>query len=126
MRKRDKSIAVRMTQKEYDHLQKQLALSGQTKQAFVINAIEGAMITTPTVALELKKINITLAELLKQLRGMATNINQLAHRANGYRELPTVEKLEEISGEINGFREEASVIWQSIRQLLSHQKHTVE
>ena len=84
------------------------------------------MITTPTVALELKKINITLAELLKQLRGMATNINQLAHRANGYRELPTVEKLEEISGEINGFREEASVIWQSIRQLLSHQKHTVE
>lgn len=126
MRKRDKSITVRMTKEEYKRLQEKLDQTGQTQQAFVVNAIDGAMITTPAMALELKKINITMAEMLKQLRGMATNINQLAHKANGYMELPTVEKLEQIDDEIGKFREEASSIWQLIRQFLSRQRHTVE
>lgn len=126
MRKRDKSITVRMTKEEYNRLQEKLDQTGQTQQAFVVNAIDGAMITTPAMALELKKINVTMAELLKQLRGMATNINQLAYKANGYMELPTVAKLEQIDDEIGGFREEASSIWQLIRQFLSRQRHTVE
>lgn len=126
MRKRDKSITVRMTKEEYSRLQERLVQTGQTQQAFVVNAIDSAMITTPAMALELKKINVTMAELLKQLRGMATNINQLAHKANGYMELPTVEKLEQIDDEIGEFREEASSIWRLIRQFLSHQRHTVE
>lgn len=126
MRKRDKSITVRMTKEEYEHLQEKIKQTGQTQQSYVINAIDGALITTPAVESELGKINISMAELLKQLRGMATNINQLAHKANGYMELPTVEKLEEIDDEIDGFREEASGIWQSIRQFLSQQKHMVE
>lgn len=126
MRKRDKSITVRMTKEEYNRLQEKLVQTGQTQQAFVVNAIDGAGIATPAMALELKKINVTMAELLKQLRGMATNINQLAHKANGYMEIPTVEKLEQIDGEIGEFREEASDIWQLIRQFLSHQRHTVK
>lgn len=126
MRRRDKSITVRMTKEEYNRLQEKLVQTGQTQQAFVVNAIDGAMITTPAMALELKKINVTMSELLKQLRGMATNINQLAHKANGYMELPTVEKLEQIDDEIGEFREEASNIWQSIRQFLSRQRHTEE
>lgn len=113
-----------MTNDEYHNLQEKLEQTGQTQQAFVVNAIAGALITTPAMALELGKINVSMAELIKQLRGMATNINQLAHRANGYMELPTLEKLEEINDEIDGFREEASSIWQSIRQLVSRQKHT--
>ena len=126
MRKRDKRITVRMTKEEYKRLQEKLDQTGQTQQAFVVNAIDGAMITTSAMALELKKINITMAEMLKQLRGMATNINQLAHKANGYMELPTEEKLEQIDDEIGEFREEASSIWQLIRQFLSRQRHTVE
>ena len=126
MRKRDKSITVRMTKEEYNRLQEKLIQTGQTQQAFVVNAIDGAMITTPAMALELKKINVSMAELLKQLRGMATNINQLAYKANGYMELPTVEKLEQIDDEIGEFREEASSIWQLIRQFLSRQRHTEE
>lgn len=126
MRKRNKSITVRMTKDEYRHLQEKLEQTGQTQQAFVVNAIAGALITTPAMALELGKINVSMAELIKQLRGMATNINQLAHRANGYMELPTVEKLEEINDEIDGLREEVSSIWQLIRQLVSRQKHTAE
>lgn len=126
MRKRNKSITVRMTKDEYHNLQEKLEQTGQTQQAFVVNAIAGALITTPAMALELGEINISMAELIKQLRGMATNINQLARKANSYMELPTVETLERINDEVEEYRKEASGIWQLIRQLLSRQKHTAE
>lgn len=124
MRKRNHALNIRLSDGEYAALQSKLKQSGQTQQAFMINAIDESLIATPELSSELAMLNQQFAEQNKQLRGIGTNINQLAHRANGYDELPTVQALERINKSVDKIRKEADPLWQSIRQLISRQSHT--
>ena len=123
MRKRNRTISIRVSDQEYDIIQKKLSETGLTQQAFILKAVEGATISTAEDKQQLKEINLKLADLLKQIKGIGVNINQMAYRANAYRELPTVQKLSEYQNENEKLRREAENIWQSIRQLISQQKH---
>ena len=123
MRKRNRIISIRVSDQEYDIIQKKLSETGLTQQAFILKAVEGATISTAEDKQQLKEINLKLADLLKQIKGIGVNINQMAYRANAYRELPTVQKLSEYQNENEKLRREAENIWQSIRQLISQQKH---
>ena len=99
MRKRNYTITIRMNKTEYDLLQNKVKESGQTQQAVGLHAIAGLKIASAEEVEELKKLNLMLAELLSQIRGVATNINQ----------------------NIRKYRKESEKIWQSIRQLISGQ-----
>ena len=123
MRKRNRIISIRVSDQEYDIIQKKLRETGLTQQAFILKAVEGATISTAEDKQQLKEINLKLADLLKQIKGIGVNINQMAYRANAHRELPTVKKLSEYQNENEKLRREAETIWQSIRQLISQQKH---
>ena len=123
MRKRNRTISIRVSDQEYETIQKKLNETGLTQQAFILKAVEGATISTAEDKQQLKEINLKLADLLKQIKGIGVNINQMAYRANSYRELPTVQKLSEYQNENEKLRREAETIWQSIRQLISQQKH---
>ena len=123
MRKRNRIISIRVSDQEYDIIQKKLSETGLTQQAFILKAVEGGTISTAEEKQQLKEINLKLADLLKQIKGIGVNINQMAYRANAYRELPTVQKLSEYQNENEKLRREAETIWQSIRQLISQQKH---
>ena len=123
MRKRNRIISIRVSDQEYETIQKKLNETGLTQQAFILKAVEGATISTAEDKQQLKEINLKLADLLKQIKGIGININQMAYRANAYRELPTVQKLSEYQNENEKLRREAETIWQSIRQLISQQKH---
>ena len=123
MRKRNRIISIRVSDQEYETIQKKLNETGLTQQAFILKAVEGATISTAEDTQQLKEINLKLADLLKQIKGIGVNINQMAYRANAYRELPTVQKLSEYQNENEKLRREAETIWQSIRQLISQQKH---
>ena len=123
MRKRNRIISIRVSDQEYDIIQKKLSETGLTQQAFILKAVEGATISTAEEKQQLKEINLKLADLLKQIKGIGVNINQMAYRANAYRELPTVQKLSEYQNENEKLRREAETIWQSIRQIISQQKH---
>lgn len=123
MRKRNRTISIRVSDQEYETIQKKLNETGLTQQAFILKAVEGATISTAEDKQQLKEINLKLADLLKQIKGIGVNINQMAYRANAYRELPTVQKLSEYQNENEKLRKEAENIWQSIRQLISQQKH---
>lgn len=61
--------------------------------------------------------------MMRQLRGLATNVNQMAHIANGTGELPVVAALKKFGKSIEKFRKEEEQRWQSIRQLISQQSH---
>ena len=74
MRKRNYTVTIRMNKAEYDLLQNKVKESGQTQQAVVIYAIAGLKIASAEEVEELKKLNLKLAEMLSQLRGVATNI----------------------------------------------------
>lgn len=122
MRRRDKNVSVRMTEDEYTALMMRVAESGQTQQSFILNAILGAKISGREEVKELKKLNGQFADTNKQLRGMATNVNQMAHVANGYRQIPQQAQLEQLHQELQEFRKECDATWRLIRQSISLQK----
>ena len=82
------------------------------------------MITPFDEIAALKEISKTFAGLEQQLRGLATNVNQMAHVANGRGELPTENDLDLLSDQLAGYRRESESLWQSIRLLINQQKPT--
>ena len=124
MRKRNHVITIRMSDEEYKFFQGRLSQTGQTQQSYVLNAIRGATIVSAEEVKELQKLNRGFTDMMRQLRGLATNVNQMAHIANGTGELPVVTALEKFGKSIEKFRKEEEKRWQSIRQLISQQSHT--
>ena len=94
MRKRNHAITIRMSDEEYKFFQERLSQTGQTQQSYILNAICGATIVSVEEVKELQKLNKEFADMMRQLRGLATNVNQMAHVANGTGELPVVVALE--------------------------------
>jgi hypothetical protein len=112
-----------MNQEEYEQLQENVIASGQTQQSFIINALAGVIIAPREEINVLKNINKNFDDLLRQIRGMATNVNQMAHLANGTGVLPTIDRLVDIADRIQYYKKECEVMWQSIRRLISQQNH---
>ena len=121
MRKRNYTVTIRMNKAEYDLLQNKVKESGQTQQAVVIHAIAGLKIASAEEVEELKKLNLMLAEMLSQLRGVATNINQIVRKMNTGGFIPREDILHYLNQNIRNYRKESEKIWQSIRQLISGQ-----
>lgn len=122
MRKRNKAITIRMTEEEYALLCSKLKQTGVSQQAYIISAIKNVSVIPSDQLAVMKEISATFASLEQQLRGMATNINQMARIANSRNYAPGIRVLEKISREIAGYRKDSEEIWQSIRSLIAQQK----
>ena len=125
MRKRNYTVTIRMNKAEYELLQRKVRESGRTQQAVVISAIAELKITSAEEIKELKRLNELLAEILRQLRGAASNINQIARRMNTDGFIPRRDYLEYLNKNIIQYRKECEEIWRLIRQLISGQIHMV-
>ena len=123
-RTRNKLVSVRFSPAEYERLQELVRESGQTVQSYVINATLGARIIGEAEMQEVVRQNKILADIDTQLRGMGTNINQMAHVANATGALPDEGTFKRLSEEINTIRGEVEPVWRSIRSSISQQKHT--
>ena len=121
-RRRNKSVSIRMNEMEYADLQNKVAKSGLSQQSFIINAVRGATIASADEVAMLKEFSRTFAEFERQLRGLGTNVNQMAHVANGQGELPRVELLKQIYIQITNYRKESEALWQSIRSSITQQR----
>ena len=124
MRKRNKAITIRMTEQEYAALQKRVAESGRTQQSYIINAALTARISSAEEISTLKEVSASFADLVRQLRGIATNINQMTRIANSVGIIPSSRELSKISDQIAEYRKESENEWQSIRSLTAGQKPT--
>ena len=125
MRKRNYTVTVRMNKAEHELLQRKVRESGRTQQAVVIAAIADLKVVSAEEIKELKKLNELLAEMLRQLRGTASNINQIALRMNADGFIPRRDYLEYLNKNIIQYRKECEEIWRLIRQLISGQIHMV-
>lgn len=121
-RTRYKAVTVRLTEYEWNSLEERIEESGQNKQSYMINALLGAEIAPKEEINIWKDIAGQFSELIKQLRGIATNINQIAHKANATGELPLIKVLEEINEQVAEIRKAGDQIWLSLRQLIAKQK----
>ena len=122
-RKRNKSVTIRMNDIEYADFQNKVTESGLTQQAYVINAVRGAIITPSDQIAVLKEISKTFADQERQFRGLATNVNQMAHVANGQGYVPSAQELENIAAQLGIYRKESEDIWQSIRSSITGLQH---
>ena len=123
-RRRNKAITIRMSEAEYDDLQNKVKESGLSQQAYIISAVHGSTIASAEEIDALKEFSRIFADQDRQMRGMATNVNQMARVANGQGLLPTANKLEEISDQIFDYRKEHDKAWLSIRSSISPLKIT--
>lgn len=122
MRKRNHTVAFRMNDEEFKNYQKKLKESGHTSQTFLLCAIEGAEILPAEEVNALCSISAELSEHNRQIRGIATNINQMAHVANATGMTESERTLKELSEAISSYRKEGEAIWQSIRRLIAGQR----
>ena len=125
-RTRAHAVTVRMTETEYEELRNKVEESGLTQQSFVLASIRGSVIRPSDELATLKEISRTFSDYERQLRGLATNVNQLAHIANGQGMLPTEGQLENLSAKIASYRKESEAVWRLIRSSLKQQKPTAE
>lgn len=124
MRKRNHAVTIRMTEKEYAAMQKRIKESGRTQQAYIINSALNAQISSAEEISTLKEVSASFADLVRQLRGIATNINQMTRIANSVGIIPSSRELSKISDQIAEYRKESENEWQSIRSLTAGQKPT--
>lgn len=123
-RKRNRAVTIRMNETEYSDFQNKVEESGLTQQAYIISAVRGATITPSDEIAVLKDISKTFSDFERQVRGLGTNVNQMAHVANGQGILPTEDSLLTISEQITNMRKESEELWQSIRSSINQQKVT--
>ena len=123
-RKRNKAVTIRMSDSEYETLQDKVDESGLSQQAYIISSIKGSTITSSDEIAVQKDISKSFADLVKQLRGLATNVNQMAHVANGQGILPTTTELIKASDEISHYRKECEELWLLIRSSINQQNRT--
>lgn len=122
-RKRDIVVTIRMDDDEYTLLQNKVKDSGLTQQAYIIKAIRGTpIVPSEEIALQ-KELSKIFAEHVRQLRGLATNVNQMAHVANGTGYLPAVAELEKTSEQLRNYHRESGKIWQLIRSSIEGHHH---
>lgn len=122
MRNRSHSVMVRMDDAEYAQFCINVIKSGQTKQAYVTNAVLHVPVMPKSELEEVKKICKIMDDNNRQLRGIAVNINQMTKRLHTFSEIPQLKKLQELEELLNQIREEGERPWQLIRSLLSRQK----
>ena len=124
MRKRNRTVSIRMTDEEYTQLLAKVKASGQTMQAYITGSSLTGRVSSSEEIDEIRSRNKILASIDTKLRGMGTNLNQMAHVANGYGIIPTASELVRISESVNLIRRDVSEEWRSTRLSISHQNHT--
>ena len=123
MRKRNHTVTIRMNNEEYNLLQNKMKESGRTQRSEELKAIADLKIASTEEVEELKRLNQMFADILSQLRGATTNINQIARKLHTDGEVPNDSMLYFLNKNILKYRKESERIWQLIRRLISGQIH---
>ena len=87
MRKRAIKISVRLNEQEHEHLKKQAMIAGRPIEPFIRAVITGVELSPRPPG--------ELTELLRQMSGVAVNINQIAKVANasGFVRMEEIERI---------------------------------
>lgn len=121
MRRRNKNVAVRMTEDEYAALMMRVAEPSDTAVVYYQCSAGGKGFRQGGGA-GITKAKRSVCRHQQAAPGMATNINQMAHMANGYGQIPQQEQLRQLHQEIQMLRKECDATWRLIRQSISLQK----
>ncbi len=118
-RSRRHSVLIRMNDDEYRDFKAKLKKSGQTQQSYLTAAINELKCLTPEEIEMLRWSNAQLADISRSIRGIGTNINQLAKYTNTEKTLPQQQVLQNAGNDIAEIKQEVNEAWQSLRQSMA-------
>lgn len=98
-RVRNRAITIRLTEKEYELVSKKIKESGLTQQSFIINAVMDVVLYGKEGLKYLIEIRDMVGEFVKQVRGIAANINQMTKIANANKATITENELQIVKRE---------------------------
>ena len=115
MRKRPIEIKFRVSEQEKELIEKHLNETGLNRNEYLVRLITNAAIIPKS---ELQEINLQLQTQNQQLRGVATNINQMTKIANTYKTLPSATQLDFMRLDLFSMRSELETLWNKVRGTL--------
>lgn len=124
-RHRSHVVRVRMSDSEYENFLHDVTESGQTVQSYVLNAIQSGVIPDAELVTEVSEMSQMMSDQYKQLRGIATNINQMAHNSNMEKltgDWQAEERLQDMQIQVNEMRKGCMDLWQSLRRLMAQNR----
>ena len=114
-RKRPIELKFRLSQDEYALLQSNLAAAGMNRNAYLIQLITGATIFPKD---QLIRLNLEYSMMNRLLRGISTNINQIAKHANSSRTVPTTAAIADMYQDVQTLRHNLQPLWDETREVL--------
>ena len=102
-RTRQQQVIIRMTNDEFTRMKQLVAASGLNQQSYLLRAILNKRIVNTD----------GVKQILPQLKGIGTNLNQLTRLAHTGYPVP--------AEEIAAMRKELEALWQSLRQSIPRQ-----
>ena len=120
MRKRKHQVKIWMNDEEHAVLKQKIKESGLNQQTIILNAIAGHKTTSAEEVAELKESNKQFSDAVRQLRGIANNVNQIANTVGVIQDGVN---LHQVSEEITSSTKECEKAWQLIRQSISQRRH---
>ena len=114
-RKRPIELKFRLSEEEYKLLQKKLAEAGMNRNAFLVCLITGATIFPKD---EMIRLNMEYAMINRLLRGVGTNINQIAKVANTHKAVPSAALLADMYQDVQALKGNMLPLWDETRASL--------
>ena len=108
-------LKFRLSQNEYNLLQKNLAESRMNRNAYLVRLITGATIFPKD---QLIRLNLEYSMMNRLMRGIATNINQIAKVANTNHATPSAALLAGMYQDVQTLRHNLEVLWDKTREEL--------
>lgn len=122
-RTRTHQVKYRLSDAEYKMYLKKVEASGMTQQEYFLHVMNDSNITVDNNLEKIPELLQVLYDLLRQVKGIAVNCNQMARVCNTNRKTPTGKKLEELADSCNNFMKEGNEIWASLKQLIHRAVH---
>lgn len=114
-RRRQIELKFRLSADEYDLLQSKLAEAGMNRNAFLVRLISGATIFPKE---QLIQMNLEYTIMNRLLRGIGTNINQIAKVCNTNHATPSAALLTDMYQDVQTLRNNLNPIWDETRDVL--------
>lgn len=114
MRKRPIEVKFRLSEEEYQMLQRKLADAGMNRNAFLVQLISGAEIYPRDMLL---KLCIEYQIMNRLIRGIGTNINQIARVANATKAVPSKNLLVDMYQDVQVVKTNLKPLWEETRRM---------
>lgn len=116
MRKRPHELKFRLSDSEFAILQKGMVDAGFTnRNAYLVRLITGAQIYPKD---QLIQLNLEYSIMNRLIRGIGTNINQLAKISNTNRQAPSAKLLADMSQDVRVMKTNLDDLWEETRRNL--------